>query len=322
MRRPERTLREEPLPGAEPSRDGPHRGGLDSFLEGGRRQESRDAAGQHGLPRAGRADEERAVSTRRCDFQGALAAVLPTHVCQIERRVGVRLRRRGRGRKGKLPREHLRRLGQGADRVHLQVLDEGALRPVQLGHDDAAHAHPSREQRNGKHAAHGQHVAGEGQLSHDERRHGGGRDQARGLQQRQRDGKVEARPFLAHVTRREVHGHALVRKLPAGVPHGGGDADPRVDAGRIRQPDQEEPRQTARQVDLDGHRHGRRPEQRGAMERGMHASLPLRAACRARAEGSWPPRPVRKREGGLEMGRGRPATTSRATPTSSAGARA
>jgi len=233
---------------------------------------ARHAPGEHRLARSGRTDEERAVRAGGSDLQRALAGGLPANVGKI----GSRLSRDddflGRSQwECRIAAEGSRRLRQGADAVDVEALDESGFRAVPLRHDDPRNSNAPREQCDGQHAPDGEHFAPEGKLAERERRDGRRRDERRGLQDGERDGEVEPRPFLPQIPGREIDRDPLVRKLVAGVADRRGTADLRVHAGHVGQPDHEEPGQPQGEVDLDVDGQGARAEERGASQGSMHA---------------------------------------------------
>ena len=58
--------------------------GLERFLERERRQDGRNALGQHGLAGAGRADHQNVVAAGAGDFEGALGGLLSAHVFEVD----------------------------------------------------------------------------------------------------------------------------------------------------------------------------------------------------------------------------------------------
>ena len=80
-----------------------------------------------------------------------------------------------------------------------------------------------------------------------------GRNLARGRQDAERNGQIEAPGFLAQVRGRQVDGHLARRKFETGVLQRGAHAIARLAHLGLREPHQVDARQPAGDVDLDGH---------------------------------------------------------------------
>ena len=83
MRRAKRPVADEPAL-AEQARHRVQPGHFERLRTRQRGQDRREAAREHRLAGPGRADEERIVSARRRDLEGASAHALPTHVREVE----------------------------------------------------------------------------------------------------------------------------------------------------------------------------------------------------------------------------------------------
>ena len=77
----------------------PHGGDLDRFLERRRGQDGRQAAGQHGLAGAGRAEHQDVVRARRGDLEGPLGVRLPAHLAEVDLAAALGIRRQRRRRR-------------------------------------------------------------------------------------------------------------------------------------------------------------------------------------------------------------------------------
>ena len=84
-----------------------------------------------------------------------------------------------------------------------------------------------------------------------------GADLTGGTQDTQRDGQVEASALLGQVRRGQIDGDAPEWKLEASVEQGAAHAVLALPHRHLRQPDDRQGRQPARQVDLHGHQGGR-----------------------------------------------------------------
>ena len=70
------------LPLQEPH-DAVNLGGLDGLLEGHPGENGGDTAGQHGLPRAGRADHQKIMAAGRRHLQGTFGVLLPLDLGKV-----------------------------------------------------------------------------------------------------------------------------------------------------------------------------------------------------------------------------------------------
>jgi hypothetical protein len=80
------TLGDEPCSAREQPRHAMDLCGLDRFLKGQRRQDSRKALREHGFTRSWRADEKHIVPAGRRHFERPLGRDLPAHVVEIRNR--------------------------------------------------------------------------------------------------------------------------------------------------------------------------------------------------------------------------------------------
>jgi nitroreductase len=221
---------------------------LERFLERQRRQDPRQAPGQHRLARPGRASEEEVVPPGSRELERPAGALLTADVreirvasvrawlhgfdyrrreCATEIRAGFRQMTH---RDGFDPCEHSLCGGiRGAD----QPRHPGALR--RLRRDERTRDRP--------------HAAVQGKLS--ERRvlcESFGRNLARRSQHGERDREVEPRPLLAQARRREIHRYPSKRPLELGARDAASNALLRLLASLVGQTDDGESRNTPLQV--------------------------------------------------------------------------
>ena len=82
--RAEGAVRDQAAVGVEHAGDGVDLGGFERFFEAQRRQDGRQALGEHGFAGAGRADHEDVVAAGGGDFERALGDVLAADVFEVE----------------------------------------------------------------------------------------------------------------------------------------------------------------------------------------------------------------------------------------------
>ena len=97
VRRAEHPPGDQRLTGGEQTEDRVDLGDFEGFLEGLRRQDRRNAAGQHGLAAAGRSDHQDVVPTGRGDFESPLDMPLAAHFGEINLIPGSIADQRGNG---------------------------------------------------------------------------------------------------------------------------------------------------------------------------------------------------------------------------------
>jgi hypothetical protein len=183
---------------------------LDGLAAVHRRQDRREAPGQHRLPGSGWAGQEQVVAAGGGDDQRVDGGVLPADVAEVGQR-GIVGDLRGcacrRGLGGHAV-QHGRRLGQRRHPEDLHLVNQGSLADARGPDDQAREAAAPGALRDGKGPAACPHLATERQLAED----GMGRQAldghllARG-QDTQGDRQVEARPGISQVRRREVDRH-------------------------------------------------------------------------------------------------------------------
>ena len=243
-----------------------------------RRQDRRHTPRQHRLSRTRCADHQHVVPSRRSDLQRPLGERLPLHVGEIllvtPRGDFERLRRPGHGGHDlSLAVQQRHHLLQAPGAQHVDTLHHGRLpgivrRQHQPPQPFAAGPHGHRQ-----HAPHGFQRPVERQLAREHRP-----AERPGIHAPHRreyphgDRQVERSAFLAQVGRGEAHDH-----LAAGHPL------PRVLERRtyallalldgiVRQSHQVHAEPAARDVDLDGHRHGVDPHDRTRISPDKHIS--------------------------------------------------
>jgi hypothetical protein len=164
--------------------------------------------------------------------------------------------------------------------------------------EQALQTEPTRGNGNGKDPANGVDAAIERQLAeHDGVCNRVAGEWSRGRQQTKGDRKVEGRPGLAHVGRRQIDGDAVVRELESRVANGRPHPVAAFAHRCVGQADHREVRQAKRDVHLDQHWEGIDPEHGGATEAGKHVNgcakrrvaLQSRGIPRKTAFGQLPP---------------------------------
>ena len=80
----ERPLGDEPTPGGEKPAHAPHHGHLDRLVQRERRQDAREATGEHGLPRARRPEHDHVVRPRGGDLERALGVGVTPDVGEVD----------------------------------------------------------------------------------------------------------------------------------------------------------------------------------------------------------------------------------------------
>jgi hypothetical protein len=187
-----------------------HLGGLE------RRQQRRQALGQHRLAGAGRSDHQQVVAARRGDFEGALGRLLTLDVLEVGHRLVAGVRRRLRPPQGlqtfevvdelkKVRRRQDRHLGRGPSGLGAGSLGAGeplaeGVRPDRRRERASDRRDRPVERQLAQHAIALDRLMGHG---------------ADGGHQPERDGKVAMAPFLGEVSGGEIDGDALRRQREA-----------------------------------------------------------------------------------------------------------
>ena len=208
------------------------------------------------LPEPGGPIISEIVSARDGDLDGAFDVLLAFHVGEIDVVILVRLEKRGQVLLHRFELlfavEELERLAQIGDAINVDALDDRRLAGIRCGNEKRFLAAAPCFERDGQHASHGAHCAGEREFS-DERKAGGvckvvvfsGGDHA------ERDGEVEAGAFLFHIGGREIDRRAPARPEIAAV------ADRRRHAvlaflhGGVGQANHDDDRTSASRIDFD-----------------------------------------------------------------------
>ena len=192
--------------------------------------------GQHGLARAGRADQQHGMAAGGGNLQGALGLDLALDLGQIQQDPGRLARWRQHalparagavmrgGTRGQQLRHHIQQVGGTID---LGLRGAGRLGgAVQRQHQACRGLAPGQGQAGGQGPAHRAQLAGQRQLTRELPAVEPCRiDLPAGGQDAQGDGQVEAAGILGQVGRRQVHGDALVgRKFQAAVDDGAAHA--------------------------------------------------------------------------------------------------
>jgi hypothetical protein len=202
-------------PGGQTAGDGVDGADFDRLVISERRQDPREALGEHRLPRPGRADQEDVVPARGRDLERALRGELSTDVGEVE--LGIRRHVRAGGREvGRLdlivvPAERPER----RDRMDADTRHGPRLRCVHARQPDGAASFPPGRGEHGQGAPHAADGAVESQLAYEhaavDRIPTG--DLTRGEEDRHRDREIEAAAFLPDVRRREIDGDLPGREL-------------------------------------------------------------------------------------------------------------
>jgi hypothetical protein len=215
-----------------------------------RRQQPRQAAREHRLAGARRADEKQVVAACRRDLERAPGPLLALHV----REVGEIDAARGRERRRRAETLHAPEVVHHGDEARRRD-DLRRARPRGLGTalrraDDAAAGLRGGDRR-GQHARHRAQAAIEGELAHrrEAREEAGIEDPAR-HHQRQRDRQVVVAALLVEVGGREVDGDAARGKREADRRQRGAHALAALRDGLVGQSDQQEGGQPAAEMDL------------------------------------------------------------------------
>ena len=131
-------------------------GDLERLLEAGRRQDSGQPPGEHGLARAGRPDHQQVVAAGGGDLERALGVLLPAHVGQVRaRRAPPRPDRPTAGRAGSGDQRPCSRSASRArrrDGAHLDPLDQRRLGRVRVRNEQAPVSGPPGAERGGERA--------------------------------------------------------------------------------------------------------------------------------------------------------------------------
>ena len=238
--------------------DGIDLGGLHGFLPGERRQDARQALGQHGFAGTRGTHQQHVVAPGRSDDHGPAGQCLPHHVGKIRHLCPGLGGVKGNGcRSGQRPdaAQGVHHLPGGVGRVdgHAVGTGLGSLGGVFGGHIQGADAVFGGGQRHGQHAGYRAQGAVQRQFT----QKGGvlrhilqlaaGREH--GQQQRQ----IVHRAGLAHIGGGQVDRDAPVRELEAQVLDGGTHAVRTFPHGGIRQAYDGKGGQPARNVGLHGH---------------------------------------------------------------------
>ena len=158
-------------PGFEATHGAVDASGLQALGGGQRRQDGRQSLGQQGFARAGRADHQDVVTAGRGDEQGALGVVLAFHIDEVLVHVGMLgeefVEIDGLGVHVDLPGEEADGLGEAADRIDIQSLDDGGFGGVGPGHEQPIAALGDGLEGHREDPLDGPGVAGEGELADD-----------------------------------------------------------------------------------------------------------------------------------------------------------
>ena len=244
--RDERARRQEP-------RCGVDAGDLERLAGVGRRQDAREAAGQHRLARSGRAGQEQVVAPRRGDLERPPGPRLPAHLREVG--AGALVPDgcgSGTGAGSARPAQDLDRVAEVARSDDLDAAAETGLSSALARDDERLDPSPPRRLGHRQGAPHGPQTPVEAELGGrcDALDPLGGR-LARHREHGQRDREIEPGPLLALLGRRQVDREPRARE--AVLRRGDPASDPlaRLLDGAIGEPDDDEARHPVDQVRLD-----------------------------------------------------------------------
>ena len=258
---------------------------LDRFIQRERRQDRRQAAGEHGLARAWRPNEQHVVAPGRGHLESPPRMRLPADVGEVAggERGGGEERLAVDGRRGtrRLTADVGDGLGDGLDADHGRAAGERRLGGVRRGDDEPLQRCPPRRRRDRQGAADGVDTAVEPELAENapavERRE---RSLAVGREDAEGDRQVERGALLADAGGGQVHRDALRRILEARVAKRGADSVARLAHGAVREPHRGGVRQAGGYVDLHRDEDRVDPPERPRADAGEHAFRLPRAATR------------------------------------------
>src|SRR5499426_3877843 len=162
MGRAERSLTDEPVPGREQAHHAPHGGHLDGFLQGERREDAAEPAGEHGLAGSWRPDHDQVVTSRGGDFESALRPEMTAHIGEIQALVCVRdavQRSRSMRADRALPVQVLESLVDRGERNHGDAAYYRRFLGVAGGDEEAMDSPPPAVEGDGQDAAYGLNTA-------------------------------------------------------------------------------------------------------------------------------------------------------------------
>lgn len=206
-------------------------GGFQRFVEGQRRQNGRQATGQHGFARARRANEDDVVPASRCQFEGAFDVLLPAHIAEID----IVLAEIGRelfagidldGRDGRIARQHVDGFAQVFHAIHRKIADDGGFAGIGFGQDKTFVFFVTGQYGHGQGTFDGPQAAVQRQFAHDKKLvEALRRNDAGPRQHTDGNGEVEGGALFAQIGGREVDDGFEARQANPGV------FDRRLDAG-------------------------------------------------------------------------------------------
>ncbi len=235
--RAEGAVGDEAFVAVENAGDGMNLGGLEGFLEAQRREDRREALGEHGFAGAGWADHEDVVATGSGDFEGALGDVLAANVAKIglildsfvEEGCAIDDQRLSEDAALGGGVEEFADFEERGDGIDVDAGDDGGLACVGGWDNEVVNAGGACGDGDGQHALYCAEGAVETELA-DEDEVGDVLDgeSAVGSEDADSDGEIEAGAFFFEVSGGEVDGDAGGREIEAGVFDGGADAVARL----------------------------------------------------------------------------------------------
>ena len=220
-----------------------------------RGEDGGEGAREERLPGPRRAYQEDVVAARCRELEGALRALLPRDVREVDLRDGrgVLDRDARRERERRAAREVADHLAEVCGAAHARPGNRSRLRRVLGGDDDVGEAAGDRVRHAREAAAERPQHAVERELAEQQLRRLAVGELAARTKHGDGDGEVEAGALLASVRRREVHGDAAQRELEAAVADRGAHALARLLHRGVGQADEVHAGEARGDVDLDRH---------------------------------------------------------------------
>ena len=234
--------------------DRAYRRHLQRLLFGQRRQDARQATGQHGLAGAGRPGEEQVVAAGGGHLQGAAGLKLSAYLGQVgQRPCRLGRARQAMGRDRSLAQQVGHHLEQMIGGQYLELTGQRRLIGIGPRHNQPP-PRAARRQGQRQHPLHTAKCAVQRQLAD---AFGvlqtSGRQLSRGEQQPQGDGQIEATTLLGQVGGSQVEGDTPQRVFEAGIDQGAAHPLPTLLHRRLRQADQRHAGQAVGEVHFHLH---------------------------------------------------------------------
>jgi hypothetical protein len=225
----ENALRDQRLARRQQAEDRMHLGDLERLFEGLRRQDRRDAPGQHRLATAGRTDHQDIVPPRRRDLEGALDVPLAAHFGEVDL-IATGLADGGldidpTGLDSSVLGQKIDNLPQGVDRIDRLSADQRSFLGIVRRQDQAVEIPVARGHGHRQHTANRLDAAIQRELTHEQEAFAANRrDQLGRRQQSDRHRQIECRAFLADIRRGKIDGDPTWGEFVTGILDRGLDA--------------------------------------------------------------------------------------------------